>query len=119
MELHWYVIFHGPSFETILVLFVEVIKQHLSFLLDQKGHTTFMCGLFSFDLGRDYLYKFPLHPSCKGEALELFSVGKQLISSQIGDWLCPAAEMQEFVHSPSYLIQVFSNQVDDSSRIKK
>jgi hypothetical protein len=24
-----------------------------------KGHTTFMCGLFSFDLGSDYSYKFP------------------------------------------------------------
>jgi hypothetical protein len=37
MKLHWYVIFHGPSFETISVLSVEVIKQHLSSLLDQKG----------------------------------------------------------------------------------
>jgi hypothetical protein len=41
-----------------------------------------MCGLISFDLGSDYSYKFPLHPLCKGEALELFSVRKQLISSQ-------------------------------------
>jgi hypothetical protein len=44
--------------------------------LDQKGNTTFMCGLISFDLGNDYSYKFPLHPLCKGEALELFSVKK-------------------------------------------
>jgi hypothetical protein len=44
-----------------------------------------MCGLFPFDLGNDYSYKFPLHLLCKGEALELFSVGKQLISSQNGD----------------------------------
>jgi hypothetical protein len=51
-----------------------------------KGHTTFICGLFSFDLGSDYLYKFPLRPLCKGEALKLFSVEKQLISSQNGDW---------------------------------
>jgi hypothetical protein len=50
-----------------------------------KGHTTFMCGLISFDLGSDYLYKFPLRPLCKGEALELFSVRKQLISSQNRD----------------------------------
>jgi hypothetical protein len=78
-----------------------------------------MCGLISFDLGSDYSYKFPLHPLCKGEALELFSVGKQLISSQIGDWLSPAAEMQEFVHSLSYLLHVFPNQVDDSSRMRK
>jgi hypothetical protein len=44
-----------------------------------------MCGLFSFDLGTDYSYKFPLRPLCKGEALELFSVERQLISSQNGD----------------------------------
>jgi hypothetical protein len=51
-----------------------------------KGHTTFMCGLFSFDLDSDYSYKFPLRSLCKGEALKLFSVGRQLISSQNGDW---------------------------------
>jgi hypothetical protein len=44
-----------------------------------------MCGLFSFDLGSGYLYKFLLCPLCKGEALKLFSVGKQLVSSQNGD----------------------------------
>ena len=60
--------------ETISVLFVEVIKQHISSLLDQK--VTFMCGLFSLDFGSDYAYKLPLCPLCKGEALELFSVGK-------------------------------------------
>jgi hypothetical protein len=62
-----------------------VIKQHLSSLLDQKGIPLPMSDLFSFDLGSDYSYKFPLRPLCKGEALELFSVGKQLISSQNGD----------------------------------
>jgi hypothetical protein len=30
--------------------------------MGSKGHTTFMCGLISFDLGSDYSYKFPLHP---------------------------------------------------------
>jgi hypothetical protein len=44
--------------------------------IGSKGHTTFMCGLISFDLGSDYSHKFPLHPLCKGEALELFSVRK-------------------------------------------
>jgi hypothetical protein len=34
--------------------------------IGSKGHTTFMCRLFSFDLGSDYLYKFPLRPLCKG-----------------------------------------------------
>jgi hypothetical protein len=46
-----------------------------------------MCGLISFNLSSDYSYKFPLHPLCKGEALELFSVEKQLISSQNRDLL--------------------------------
>jgi hypothetical protein len=84
-----------------------------------KGHTTFLCGLISFDLGSDYSYKFPLHPFCKGESLELFSVGKQLISSQTRDWIFPAAEMQEFVHSLSYLFHVFPTQADNASRMKK
>jgi hypothetical protein len=78
-----------------------------------------MCGLISFDLGSDYLYKFPLHPLCKGEALKLFSVGKQLISSQNEDLFSPATEMQEFVHSLSYLIHVFPKQMDNSSRMRK
>jgi hypothetical protein len=78
-----------------------------------------MCGLISFDLGSDSSYKFPLHPLCKGGALELFSVERQLISSQNGDWISPAAEMHEFVHSLSYLIHVFPNQVDNSSRVRK
>jgi hypothetical protein len=77
-----------------------------------------MCGLISFDLGSDYSYKFSLHPLCKGEALELFSVGKQLISSQNRD-LLPLLLMQEFVHSLSYLTHVFPNQVDNLSRMRK
>jgi hypothetical protein len=72
-----------------------------------------------FDLSSDYLYKFPLRPLCKGEALELFSVEGQLISTQNGDLFAPAVEMQEFVHSLSYLIHVFPNQVDNSFRMKK
>jgi len=78
-----------------------------------------MCGLISFDLGSDYSYKFPLHPLCKGESLELFSAGKQLISSQNGDLFPLLLRLQEFVHSLSYLIHVFPNQVDNSSRLKK
>jgi hypothetical protein len=41
-----------------------------------------MCGLISFALGSGYSHRFLLHPLCKGEALELFSVRKQLINSQ-------------------------------------
>jgi hypothetical protein len=77
-----------------------------------------MCGLISFDLGSDSSYKFPLHPLCKGGALELFSVERQLISSQNGDWIFPAVEMQEFVHSLSYLTHIFPKQAS-SSRMRK
>jgi hypothetical protein len=79
-----------------------------------KGHTTLMCGLISFDLGSVYSYPFPLRPLCKGEALELFSVKRQLISSQNGDWISPAVEMQEFVHSLSYLTHIFPKQASSS-----
>jgi hypothetical protein len=54
--------------------------------IGSKGHTTFMCSPFSFALSSDYLYKFPLRPLCKREAVKLFSVERQLISSQNGDW---------------------------------
>jgi hypothetical protein len=46
-----------------------------------------MCGLFSFDLGSDYLYKVPLRPLCKGEILKLFSIERKPSSSQNGDLL--------------------------------
>jgi hypothetical protein len=58
-----------------------------------KKFTPFMCGLFSLDFGGDYTYKFPLRPLCKGEALKLFSVERQLISFQNGELIFPAAEM--------------------------
>jgi hypothetical protein len=104
--------------ERISVLFVEVTKQHLSSLLDQKGIP--LSCVVSFLL----ILVVATHTSslcifcCKGEALELFSTGKQLISSQNGDWISPATEMQEFVHSLSYLIYVFPNQIC-SSRMKQ
>jgi hypothetical protein len=119
VELHWCVIFCGllPWNDFGVVCRGDQATSVIS--IGSKGHTTFMCGLISLDLGSDYLYKFPLHPLCKGEALELFSVERQLISSQNEDWFFPAVEMQEFVHSLSYLIQVFPNQVDNSSHMKK
>jgi hypothetical protein len=73
------------------LLWIPSLKQFLCCLwrdqatsvisIGSKGHTTFVCGLISFDLGSDCSHKFPLHPLCKGEALELVSVGQQLISS--------------------------------------
>jgi hypothetical protein len=45
-----------------------------------------MCDLFSLDFGGDFTHTSSLCIlSCKGEALELFSVERQLISSQNGD----------------------------------
>jgi hypothetical protein len=85
--------------------------------IGSKGHTTFMCGLIFFDLGSNYSYKFPLCLVGKGEALELFSVEKQLISSQIGDWLSLLLRCRSlFIHSP--IFHVFPNLVR-SSRMKK
>jgi hypothetical protein len=56
------------------------------------------------DFDSDYSYKFPLRPLCKGEALELFSVGKQLISSQNRDLLplplkCRSLFIRSFIQS--------------------
>jgi hypothetical protein len=81
VELHWCVIFRGllPWNNFGDVCRSDQATSIIS--VGSKGHTTFMCGLFSFNLGSDYSYKFPLCPLCKGEALELFSVGKQLVSS--------------------------------------
>jgi hypothetical protein len=106
------------SLETSSMLFVEIIKKHVSSLWNQKGHTTlmyslnefpsnskdykknqnlsmsncvikitlFMCGPFSLDFSSDCTHTSSLCIlCCKGEALKLFSVGRQLISSQNGD----------------------------------
>jgi hypothetical protein len=89
-----------PSLKQFLCCLISYQATSIIFA-GSKGYTTYMCGLISFDLGSDYSYKFPLHPLCKGEALELFSVGQQLISSQNRDLFSPAAEMQKFVHSLS------------------
>jgi hypothetical protein len=50
VELHWCVIFrkHFPWNNFYVVC--QVIKQHLSSLLDQKGIPLPMCGLFSLDV---------------------------------------------------------------------
>jgi hypothetical protein len=85
MELHWCVIFHWPFSWNNFYVVCDRDQATSVISVGSKGHTTFMCGLISFDLGSDYSYKFPLHSLCKGEALELFSVRKQLISSQNRD----------------------------------
>jgi hypothetical protein len=63
--------------------------------------TPLLCGLFSLDFGSDCTYTSPLCIlCCKGEALELLSVGRQLISSQNGDWLSLLLRCRSlFIHS--------------------
>jgi hypothetical protein len=58
-----------PSLKQFLCCFSSYQATSIIFA-GSNGHTTFMCGLISFDLGSDYSYKFPLHPLCKDEALE-------------------------------------------------
>jgi hypothetical protein len=72
------------------MLFVEVIKQHLSSPLDKKG--------------------IPL--SCMVSFLLILVVTTYTSSLYV---LC----VKEFDHSLPYLIHVFPNQVDNSSRMKK
>jgi hypothetical protein len=51
-----------------------------------KGHTTFMCGLFSFDLSSDCTYTSSLYVLCVKVKPWIFLVlERQLISSQNGD----------------------------------
>jgi hypothetical protein len=72
--------------EMISVLFVEVTKQHLSSLLDQKGIPLSCVVSFLLILVVTTYISSLCILCCKGGALELFSVERQLISSQNGDW---------------------------------
>jgi hypothetical protein len=77
-----------------------------------------MCGLFYFDHGSDYSYKFPF-------ASFVVKVKPWSFLVLEDSWLTlkmeifPAVEMQEFVHPLFYLIHVFPNQVDNSSRMEE
>jgi hypothetical protein len=52
-----------------------------------NGHTTSHVWSLFLDFDGDFTHTRPLCILfCKSEALKLFSVGKQLISSQNGDW---------------------------------
>jgi hypothetical protein len=63
VELHWCVIFRKHFPWNDLYVVCEIIKQHLSSLLDQKGIPLPMCGLFSLDFGNDCTYTSSLlHP---------------------------------------------------------
>jgi hypothetical protein len=50
--------------EMISVLFVKVIKQHLSSLLDQMGIPLPMRSLFFLNFGSDYTYTSSLYVLC-------------------------------------------------------
>jgi hypothetical protein len=71
VELHWCVIFRGLLPWNNFGVVCRRDEATSIIFVGSKGHTTFMCGLISFDLGSDYSYRPPLHPLCKGEALEL------------------------------------------------
>jgi hypothetical protein len=63
----------------------QVIKQHLSSLLDQKGiPLSYMVSFLLILVVTTYTSSLCIL-CCKGGALELFSVKRQLISSQNGD----------------------------------
>ena len=53
-----------PFLETILVLFIEIIKQHLSSLLDQKGIPLSCMVSFLFDLGDGCTHTSSLYVLC-------------------------------------------------------
>jgi hypothetical protein len=72
------------SLETISMLFLKWPSNIYHLCWIKRAYPFHVWSLF-LDLDSDYSYKFPLRPLCKGEALELSSVGKQLISSQNGD----------------------------------
>jgi hypothetical protein len=82
VELHLCVIFRGllPWNDFGVVCRSD---QATSVISIEKKAYHFPVWSLSFDLSSDYLYKFPLRPLCKGEAVKLFSVERQLISSQM------------------------------------
>jgi hypothetical protein len=116
VELHLCVIFckHFPW--NYFYVVCEIIKQPLSSLLDQKGIPLSCVVSFLLNL------VVTTHTS----SLYVLRVKVNHWSFLVleGSWLTlkmetfPAVEMQEFVHSLSYLIHVFPNQVS-SSRMKK
>jgi hypothetical protein len=81
-ELHWCVIFRGLLPWNNFYVVCQVIKQHLSSLLDQKG-IPLSCMISFLLILVETTHTSSLYVLCKGEALKLFSVRRQLISSQM------------------------------------
>ena len=118
MRLYQYLIFRRPPPWNNFYVVCEVIKQHLSSPLDQKGITLSCVVLFLLILVVT-THTSSLYILCVKVKPWSFLMSRD-------NWLVlkwrlifPAAEMQEFVHSLFYLIHVFPNQVDNSSCMKK
>jgi hypothetical protein len=117
MELHWCVIFrkHFPWNNFYVVC--QVIKQHLSSPLDQKGIPLSCVVLFLLILVVTTHIR-SLYIFCvKVKPWSFLVLEKQLISSQIGNWLSLLLRCRSlFIRSP--IFHVFPNPVR-SSRMKK
>jgi hypothetical protein len=88
------------------------IKQHLSFPLDQKGIPLSCVVLFLLILVVT-TYTSSLYVLCVKVKPWSFLVSRDnCLALKMEIDFSPVAEMQEFVHSLSYLIHVFPNQMD-------
>jgi hypothetical protein len=117
VELHWCVISHRPLPWNNFYVVCEVIKQHLSSQLDQKG-TPLSCVVLFLLILVVITYTSSLYILCvKVKPWSFLVLEKQLISSQIGDWLSLLLRCRSlFIRSP--IFHVFLNPVR-SSRMKK
>jgi len=113
MRLYQYVIFRRPPPWNNFYVVCEVIKQHLSSPLDQKGIPLSCVVLFLLILGVT-THTSSLYILCvKVKPWSFLVLENNWLALKI-EICSPAAEMQEFVHSLSYLIHVFPNQVGSS-----
>jgi hypothetical protein len=97
----------------------QVIEQYPSSLLDQKGHTPFICGLFSLDFDSDCTHASSLYVLCVKVKPGSFLVLRDnwlALKMEIGFSCCWDAGVCSFA---LLLIPIFPNQVDNSSRMKK
>jgi hypothetical protein len=117
VELHLCMIFRGLLPWNNFYVVCEVIKQHLSSQLDQKG-TPLSCVVLFLLILVVTTYTSSLYILCvKVKPWSFLVLEKQLISSQIGDWLSLLLRCRSlFIRSP--IFHVFLNPVR-SSRMKK
>jgi hypothetical protein len=95
-----------------------MIKQHLSSQLDQKGIPLSYVVFFLLILVVT-TYTSSLYVLCvKVKPWSFLVLANSWLAPKMEIGFSPAAEMQEFVHSLSYLIHAFPKQAS-SSRMKK